>query len=675
MTAAKERGLDGLAPVASSLRTSASPRPGVETAPLASRNKQQATSNKQLFRLAALLIILLAFALRIYRLDYQELRGDESFGYFFVQRSYAGMIDATIELAEPHPVGSYFVLKPWLGAAGDSEFALRFPSAWFGVLATALTLRLAMRLGFRRGTGLIAALLLAISPYATWHSQDARMYSMSMALTVAVVWLGVETLQRQRVRWGAAYVGVAWLALHTHYYAAFVLVALNVFVLTRAVFIPSMRANLANWLMWQLIVAALYLPWLARAATIVGGYGGNGDSPAFAAMVQRSLSVFAVGESSSVDQQLLWAGVAGALLLLAAMRLILGSAADRRNLWLLLCYLTIPVLMTWWSAQDRPIFNERYLAASAPPFFLLIAAAFDGRRFAGWRQQMLRWLALLLLAALLAGMTLSLYRHYTDPAYSKTRGWRELAAAIDRYAAGLPPNQVRIAQNFPDPTLWYYYRGAVEHVVLPPAPHDAAGALTTVDALQAADVHRILLPLQPAPNWDDGEIAVAALAKSVYDRVHEEQVGVWPLLVYAGHPYLNVETRLAYTFENGFALTDIVTLEGQRPTPGGLLTFTLFGARPPSDELGALKLTAQLLNADGALVAQQDTPLAEWHPGNARSISRSYGLPLPAELTPGRYRLIAAVYDAAAEDLPRLRTSDGADVVELGVVEIGRLRD
>jgi hypothetical protein len=138
---------------------------------------------------------------------------------------------------------------------------------------------------------------------------------------------------------------------------------------------------------------------------------------------------------------------------------------------------------------------------------------------------------------------------------------------------------------------------------------------------------------------------------------------------------LNVETRLASTFENGFALTDIATLEGQRPTPGGLLTFTLFGARPPSDELGALKLTAQLLNADGALVAQQDTPLAEWHPGNARSISRSYGLLLPAELTPGRYRLIAAVYDAAAEDLPRLRTSDGADVVELGVVEIGRLRD
>ncbi len=679
MTAAMERGLDGLARTAFPLRTFASPRLSVETlslaphnTPLTIRASQHATRNTQLFRLAALLIILLAFGLRVYRLDYQELRGDESFGYFFVQRSYTGMIDATIELAEPHPVGSYFVLKPWLGAAGDSEFALRFPSAWFGVLATALTLRLAMRLGFRRRGGWLAALLLAISPYAIWHSQDARMYSMNMALTVAAVWLGVETLQRQRIRWGAAYVSVAWLALHTHYYVAFVLVALNVFVLTRAIFIPAMRVNLANWLMWQLIVAALYLPWLARAATIVGDYSGNGDSPAFAAMVQRSLSVFAVGESSPVDQQLLWGGVACALLLVATVRLVLGNAADRRNLWLLFCYLAIPVLMTWWSAQDRPIFNERYLAASAPPFFLLVAAAFDGRRFANWREQMLRWLALLLLAALLVGMTLSLYRHYTDPVYSKTRGWRELSAALDRYAAGLPRDWVRIAQNFPDPTLWYYYRGAVEHVVLPPAPHDETGAQATVDVLQATDVRRILLPLQPAPNWDDREIAVAALAKSVYDRVYEEQVGVWPLLVYAGHPYRHVESALEHTFENGFALTHIAALEDQHLTPGGLLTFALFGARPPSDELGALKLTAQLLNADGVLVAQQDIPLAEWRPGNGRSISRSYGLRLPAELASGRYRLIAAVYDAAAEGLPRLQTLDGADVVELGVLETGR---
>ena len=128
-------------------------------------------------RVAAVVIVLLAFGLRVAGLGHQELRGDEAFGYFFAQRDFTEIIDATIELQEPHPVASYFVQRAWLGVAGDSEFALRFPSAWFGVLAVALLLRLAMRLGFRRGPALLAMALLAISPYAIWHAQDARMLS------------------------------------------------------------------------------------------------------------------------------------------------------------------------------------------------------------------------------------------------------------------------------------------------------------------------------------------------------------------------------------------------------------------------------------------------------------------------------------------------------------------
>jgi hypothetical protein len=626
-------------------------------------------SSKNLLRLIALGALLLAFLLRAYRLDHQELRGDEAFGYFFVQRTYAGMIEATVALAEPHPVGSYFVLKPWLSLAGDGEFALRFPSVWFGVLAVALTLRLALRLGFRRATALLATLLLALSPYAAWHSQDARMYSMSMALTVAAVWLGVETLQRQRSRWGLAYVAVAWLALHTHYYAAFALAALTFFVATRALFVPNARSSLARWLMWQTIVAALYLPWLLSVAGIIGSYGGNGDSPDFWSMAQRSLSVFAVGETAPAEQRTAWAVAGGLLLAIAVLRLGAGSPTDRRTLWLLICYFALPVLIIWWSAWERPIFNERYLAVSAPAFALLIAAAFDGRRFSGPREPLLRGAALLLLAALLAGMTLSLYRHYADPAYSKTRGWRELAAALERFSAGLPAEQVRIAQNFPDPTLWYYYRGAVEHIVLPPGPHDEAGARAAVDALAKAGVRRILLPLQPAANWDDRDLAVAALAQSLYDRVDEERVGVWPLLLYAGQPSPRVEKEINALFENGFLLHGVSGLEEQQVVPGGLLTFALVGMRPPGD-VGALKLSVQLLNGDGALATQQDLPLTEWRRGDGRAMTRNYGLRLPAELPPGGYRLIAVLYDPTIEGLPRIRTMDGAEMVELATFRI-----
>ena len=44
---------------------------------------QRALSNKHLQRGALLAVILIGFALRLFRLAFRELRGDESFGYFF----------------------------------------------------------------------------------------------------------------------------------------------------------------------------------------------------------------------------------------------------------------------------------------------------------------------------------------------------------------------------------------------------------------------------------------------------------------------------------------------------------------------------------------------------------------------------------------------------------------
>ena len=623
------------------------------------------------FRLGAIVILLAAFALRVHQLGVQELRGDEAFGYFFAQRSYSGIIDATLALQEPHPVASYFVMKAWLGASGDSEFALRFPSAWFGVLAVALLLRLGLRLGFQRGAALLAMTMMAISPYVIWHAQDARMYSMSLTLTTAAVWLGVETLQRQRVRWGLAYVAAAWLALHTHYYAVFVLVALNFFVLTRAIFVSRTRANLATWILWQLLVGALYLPWLASAASILGGYGGNGDSPTFIAMIQRATSVFAVGESATPQERSLWAGVAGVLLLIGGMRLLFGSAADRRNLWLLVCYLGIPVLATWWGAQSRPIFNERYLVAGAPAFYLLLSAAFDGRRFGGRREKALRWLSLLLLGALILGMALSLQRAYDDPAYSKTRGWRALAIALDHLSAGLPADEVRIAQNFPDPTLWYYYRGPVEHLVLPPTANDAAGAASTVGALAEEGVHRVLLPVQPAPNWDDQHIAADALVRGAYVEVLTQQVGVWPLQVYARTP-ITALAPLAVGFANGVRLVGFGGIDSTTAvSPGALLTPGLTWSLPAGiGTNAAVKVTVQLLDPAGHLAAQQDLPLVAGPPVASGERVHTYGLLLPEELAPGAYRLIAGLYDSAAEGAPRIQTTTGEDAVELARIQV-----
>lgn len=616
-------------------------------------------------RTALLLLLLLAFALRVYRLDFQELRGDEVFGYFFSLRSYDDMQQATVELQEPHPLASYVLQHWWLARVGHSEFALRFLSAWWSTLAVALLYRLGWRLGLPLLSGLLATALLTFSPYAIWHGQDARMYSMSLALTLASVWLAAEWLQRQRWPWISGWLAASWLALHTHYFSAFVLLAQSGFMLSRAMLLPRLRFTALNWLTWQGVLAALYLPWLAQVSSILNQYSGNGDSPDLVAALQRALSVFAAGESTPPEQRVWWAGLALLLVVLGLSQLLRQGPNGRRTAWLLVFYLFLPLLVTWYSAQTRPIFNERYLVAALPPFYLLVASALGLMRAEVARlpkpEHLLAWCAALGVLLLLTGSLRSLQRHYADPHYSKTRGWRELAAALARLAEPLPPGQVRIAQNFPDPTLWYYYAGPVAHVVLPPAAHDHAGAAATVAQLQTAGVERIILPVQPAPNWDDQQIAPSALATS-YHLVTEQMVGVWPVQIYARPP--DRLTPLAAHFQNGVSLTGFAL---QPPTlaAGALLVVQLAWQGEPAQLKGTEKVFVQLLNAADQLVAQQDQPLTGATLATLQNPVTTYGILLPDALAPGSYRLIAGLYDPGQDGAPRIVTQSGSDFVEL----------
>lgn len=630
-------------------------------------------------RLLLLVIVLLGWGLRLWRLDNQELRGDEVFGYFFSLRPMADMVQATIELQEPHPIASYLVQQRWLAWVGHSEFALRFSSVWFGLLAVALLWRLATALLLPPGTGLLATLLLASSPYAIWHSQDARMYSMSLALTTASTWLMIAWLQRQRQVWAIAYGLISWVALHTHYFSVFVLVAQNLFLLIRTLQQPRLRFTFINWLAIQATLAFFYGPWLLQVQTTLTNYHGNGDSPALGAMLWRAGSVFLVGESVPIGQRLWWALLAGLLLLWGATILARGGANEQRTLLLLGLYLGVPLMATWWSATQRPIFNERYLVAAAPPFYLLLAAGLTG----GWSVQASRLkpaadsqsalkrtrqiqqvIALGLSLVVMSGVGLSLHRYYTDPAYSKTRGWRALAATLTQWGTQLPPATVQIAQNFPDPTLWYYYQGAVGHVVLPPQPQDEAGARATVQQLRQAGIQRVLLPLQPAPNWDEHSIAASALGVS-YTLAYEAQVGVWPVQLYVAPPTSLQPATVSFT--NGVTLTGFA-IQPTTLSADNVLTVQLGWQGARQRLSGSEKVFVQVLNGSGQLIAQDDRPLMVATDPTVVTLN-TYGILVPGSLSAGEYHLIVGLYDPTGEGMPRILTSDGRDAVPLLVMD------
>jgi hypothetical protein len=120
-------------------------------------------------------LLILATALRFFQLGEESLWGDEFASlraiedldhYFFVNR-----------------VLYFLILKGW-STFGDSEFWLRVPSAFFGIASVGLVYQLGYKL-FDRTIGLTAAIFLTLSPLAIFHSQEVRMYMLSVFVCLA----------------------------------------------------------------------------------------------------------------------------------------------------------------------------------------------------------------------------------------------------------------------------------------------------------------------------------------------------------------------------------------------------------------------------------------------------------------------------------------------------------
>lgn len=598
-------------------------------------------------RIAACALLVGAFALRVVGLDWQELRGDETFGYFFSLVSPWEMVQRTLELGEPHPVASYWLMHGWMTVAGESEFALRFIGAGWNLLAVVLLGALARRLNLGERSAFLGMALAALSPYLIWHAQDARMYSMSLALTVVSTLLLVTWQRQPRLVTACAYVGITWMALHTHYYGVYVVAAHGLIVL-----LPIFRRRHGLMGVWLPGIAGLaFVPWVWAVRHVLTGYHGNGDSPGLGAALARAANAMVMGETSPPELRWAIAAAVGAVVVLGTWRLYRCSPGAVQVLGL---YAALPLLAIWLGATMRPVFDERYLAVIAPPIYLLMAAA------VGMEHGGLRRVGLALVVLGVALMAVGFVRYSTDPAFSKTRGWRELAAELNLFASGAPTATVRLMQNYPDPTLWYYYRGPVAHGVLPPRGNDLAAAHGEVRSLVQAGVTRVLFVAQPSPQWDGDEIGHLAL-RGEYTPIELGRLHGWELWAYLRPDPQLSESPVAYAQELRLVGT---ALSGNTVRPGGVAAVTLGWERGASTP-ERLAVSVQMLASDGSLIAQNDRPLPR-----ADRQEDVYGILVPRTLATGEYRLVVAVYPAQEANAPRLRTLAGHDVVEIGRVRV-----
>ncbi len=611
-------------------------------------------------RLLPLALILAAFGLRAYHLDYQSLWSDEGIS---LVRSSLPLGALLAQMPVEHTPGYFVLLKGWLALTGTQDFALRYLSLLASVAAVPLLARLGMDLGSARA-GWLAAALLAANPFQVWYAQEARMYSWLLATGLLATVAGARLITQPWPRrgWGlwALYVATTTATIYLHYFGFLVPLAHTAFALVWLV-TGQDRRGLWRWVAAGVTVALLFAPWALRAIALLAFEGWR--APLDATQVPwLLLRAYSVGEISPT-----WAGAFWARLpwVYAALALVGLAAWTRRRLWsgvLLGVVAAVSVAVVWLLVVRQPDFHVRYPIFISAPLLLLVAGGIGGLDPYWWgARRGAAWLPVVVAAALVAAGWPSLDRAYHDAGVQKP-DYRSAAAAIN---AGVRSSDVVLVDG-PNPELVFlhYYAGSAPVHDLRPladaawADVDHTLAAATADATRAWELLYFHAP-GPVQVW----LATHGwpAAPSDHNNIRVSLVGL------AAGPLTPRALGVAF----GEALELVAAQVQATATRGDLVRVTTQWQTlaPPPEYKFSLRLAA----GDGSVLLADDyapqnwlAPTHQWAVGAAAEDRR--GLRLPADLPPGVYTVTLRLYDPATG--VAVETAMGQDV-QLGEVEVG----
>jgi len=175
-------------------------------------------------------LILLSFALRIYKLDFQSPWLDELFTLTNTNsgKSLSEIVSALA--GDAHPPLYYFIVHFFTKIFGDSGYVARFVSVLFGVGGIVVIYYLAKEL-FNKSTALTAVLLLSVNHFHIYFSQEARMYTMLFFTTTLSFLFLVRFIKKPVLKSALMYSFTTALLVNTHFYSFFPLFAQYLIIL------------------------------------------------------------------------------------------------------------------------------------------------------------------------------------------------------------------------------------------------------------------------------------------------------------------------------------------------------------------------------------------------------------------------------------------------------------
>lgn len=388
------------------------------------------------------LILTAGFILRIINLD-QSLWLDEATQLILSAKSISEIIHNRV--ADFHPPLSYLLYHFWL-KLGSSEVWLRLLPVIFGVATVFAIYLLTIRM-FNKRIALLSALLLSISPYHIYYSQEVRMYSLAALLATLSMYFFVNIIKGKRLTDTLAYVIATTSLLYTHYLGVFLVLSQFIFILI------CCKEKTRQFIAVTAVVTVLYIPWLPSLLKQLQG-GSNIDVylPGWREMLTLSplkaipLTIFKFSAGRiDFDNTILYMVVALVVLSIFGYLVLKGIKRElRTNNYFVIFWFFVPLILAYVVSFKIPLNQPFRLLFILPAFYILISLGIDSlSRVKGV------FITLVVIISLL-GLTM----YYLNPRFYR-EDWRGAVKFLDEKSI---EDQAPVVFIWPEPFapyIWY----------------------------------------------------------------------------------------------------------------------------------------------------------------------------------------------------------------------------
>jgi len=310
-------------------------------------------------------VILLSFlflglGLRVYNLGGHNFWYDEAIS--FVEASQ--MKSSSFMLYKDNQLYR-LLLHYWIVFFGKSEFVLRSLSMVFGVLAIPLIYKLG-KLFFDRRVGLASALILAISPIHIWYSQEARAYSLSVFLSLLIVYLSFLAIKKNKPYLWAGFAATSIIGAYTNYFCFYAIIISSIMaILINRRFLKQYAISLCFIFAGSLYLIPLFIK---RFSSIKNSFW----------LLKPNLSAIVITFGNFNAGYNATAGIYFLSFIIFSSLFSLGFLhwweEKRKELVFLSALIFVPILLTFLISQKVPIYLDRQLMLFSPFYYVIIAA-------------------------------------------------------------------------------------------------------------------------------------------------------------------------------------------------------------------------------------------------------------------------------------------------------------